>query len=503
MPNFDHDLIVSVTGGLIRGTYSEDRQIAIFKGIPFAASTAGENRFRPPQPVEPWDGVRDCDRLAPSTVQNPQAPFLCWSKEFIVDPDLGYSEDCLYLNVWTEAVAATDKRPVFVYIYGGGNTSGGTSCDIYDGEGVARKGAVYVSITYRVGIFGFLAHPGLTAEQGVSGNYAIKDLISALQWVRDNIASFGGDPDNVTIAGQSAGSMNTWSLISSPAAKGLFHKAFCMSFNAVNFPCRTLADAEASGYKAVGGRSVEELRAMTTDELLDLQNAAGGMGEWSTCIDGQTIVASVRDSFLQGTANDVPTISGMVTGDTDLFGAWRARRTSVSQEEFTTAARSLFGDLADDFLAVYPFQATPFAPYADKIIAQVSEDEAMALQFLMGQTRATKGNTPFYLYLFTHPMPGPEILVHGCFHTADVPYWFNHFSAAREEYWAPVDYRIGDEMSDYLVNFISTGDPNGDGLPAFATWTPEGLKYTRIGAASTICEMPPERLEFWKKYLKL
>ncbi|MEP7319706.1 MAG: carboxylesterase family protein, partial [Panacibacter sp.] len=265
---------VKVTGGLISGTKSNEGDIRIFKGIPFAAPPVGDLRWKAPQPVKPWTGVKKCEAFGPSPMQNKPVPFSMWTEEFLI-PKEPISEDCLYLNVWTKAKSAKENKPVIVYIYGGGFSSGGSGCAIYDGEAMAKKGIVFVSINYRVGIFGFFAHPELTKESvsNASGNYGLMDQIAALQWVKKNIASFGGDPNNVTIAGQSAGSMSVNCLVASPQAKGLFQRAIAESgASFVSGPFRgsnTLQEAEAAGLKvaeSLQASSIKDLRNKTDQE---------------------------------------------------------------------------------------------------------------------------------------------------------------------------------------------------------------------------------------------
>src|SRR6478735_1674901 len=218
--------VIKTGAGLVCGITNSAGDVRIFKGIPVSAPPVGALRWNAPQPVQPWTGVKRCDTFSASPMQSPPAPFSMWSAEFLIQKE-PISEDCLYLNVWTGAIAPNKKLPVLVWIYGGGFNSGGSNVPIYDGEAMAKKGIVFVSINYRVGIFGFFAHPDLTKESPyhASGNYGIMDQVAALQWVQKNIAAFGGDPDNVTIAGKSAGSMSVNCLVASPLAKGLFQKA--------------------------------------------------------------------------------------------------------------------------------------------------------------------------------------------------------------------------------------------------------------------------------------
>ena len=220
--------LISTKNGKISGT--KNGNVSIFKGIPFAAPPVGELRWKAPEPAKNWSGIKKCEAFSASPMQNKPAPFMCWTEEFIAPPE-PLSEDCLYLNVWTAAKNSQEKRPVFVWIYGGGLSSGSAACAIYDGQEMAKKGVIFVSLNYRVGVFGFMAHPELSKESGknASGNYGFLDQMAALRWIQQNIAAFGGNPNNVTIAGQSAGSFSVNALVASPLAKGLFHKAIAES----------------------------------------------------------------------------------------------------------------------------------------------------------------------------------------------------------------------------------------------------------------------------------
>ncbi|HRH60881.1 MAG TPA: carboxylesterase family protein, partial [Chitinophagaceae bacterium] len=233
--------VVKTNAGLISGIINDDATVRIYKGIPFAAPPVGELRWKAPQPLQSWSGVKKCDAFSASPMQNKPTPFMMYTPEFLI-PEQPISEDCLYLNVWTAAKSSKEKRPVIVWIYGGGFVSGGSACAIYDGENLAKKGVVFVSINYRVGVFGFLAHPELTKESNGkgSGNFAFLDQIAALQWVKKNIEAFGGDPNRVTIAGQSAGSFSVNALMASPVAKGLFQRAIGESGAMFNVDGRSL-----------------------------------------------------------------------------------------------------------------------------------------------------------------------------------------------------------------------------------------------------------------------
>ena len=497
----------TVTGGTISGTTNEDGDILIYKGIPYAAPPVGELRWQAPQPVENWEGVRECTEYSAAAVQPEQAPFLMWTEEFIIDTSKGYSEDCLYLNVWTPADAK--NAPVILYIHGGGNTSGGASCDVYDGEAIARKGVVYITINYRVGIFGFLASTELSAESadGVSGNYAIQDQIAALKWVRDNIAAFGGNPGNVTIAGQSAGSENVNMLTVCPEAAGLFQNAVTMSYNMIQATFPTLDEKEAEGDAIFDGRTLEEMRALSQDEVQELSGSGLATSVASYNIDGKFVTGNYIDTLKAKQGNDVNVISGMVTGDTGLFGSFLTGASMLAPgaedpatvEEYEQLAKERLGEYAEAFLTAYPVETDEDIAAA---LAESDFDNAVALQERNAKAREENGDAKIYIYMFTREMPGNDPASSGAFHTADVPYWLNHFSEARKELWTDTDYAVGDVMSDFLVNFAKNGDPNGDTVPA---WTPydaetNAFSYMELGDIIAQQVMDENRAEFWSAW---
>ena len=479
-----------VTGGSISGSVNAAGTVRIYKGIPYAAPPVGERRWAAPQSVENWDGVRECTQYSAAAVQPEQSPFMVWTEEFIIDTSLGYSEDCLYLNVW--APVGAENAPVVVFIHGGGNTSGGASCDVYDGEEIARKGIVYVTVNYRVGIFGFLAHPELSAEAGgVSGNYALQDLIAALGWVRDNIATFGGDPDRVTISGQSAGSLNVNMLTVCPEAAGLFQNAVTMSYNPVTMTLPTLAEKEAEGEAVFAGRSLAEMRALSADEI----QALNGECAASYNIDGKFVTGNYADTLRAGRGNDVNVLTGMVAEDSMLFGSFLSGDIATA-EDYAQAARDQLGARADAYLAAYPAETDADVPQA---LIDSTRDNMTAQQICNARARAANGSAETYVYLFTHEMPGVDETSRGAFHTADVPYWINHFSAARAALWTDADYAVGSEMSDFLVNFAASGDPNGETVP---TWTPYdgGFHYMELGGTIAEQTMDSAQSAFWRSW---
>ena len=499
---------VEVTGGTITGMVNADGDVPIYKGIPFAAPPVGDLRWAAPQAVEPWEGVRACTEYSAAAVQPEQAPFMMWTEEFIIDTSKGYSEDCLYLNVWAPADA--QNAPVVVFIHGGGNTSGGASCDVYDGEAIAKKGIVYVDLNYRVGIFGFLASTELSAESadGVSGNYAIQDQIAALKWVQDNIAKFGGDPAKVTITGQSAGSQNVNMLTICPEAEGLFGNAISMSYNLVGSKMVTLKEKEAEGDAIFDGKTLAEMRALSQDEVQELSGSDLASAVASYNIDGKFVIGDYDEVLTSGKGLNVNVITGWVTGDDQMFGSFLTGASLLTPdltnpttvEEYEKAAEDKLGDQADAFLALYP------AASDDDVEAAVfgsTVDYYTANQLLNAKERKENGDANVFVYSFSHVMPGETPM--GAFHTADVPYWINHFSEARADYWTDVDFALGATMSDYLVNFATSGDPNGSNVPAWTAYDAdaEELTYMELGDEVAEQTFSDDKAAFWKEYLEL
>jgi carboxylesterase type B len=296
--------------------------VHIFKGIPYAAPPVGELRWKAPRPVIPWTGVRKCESFGPSPMQAKPAINCAYTTEFLI-PEKPISEDCLYLNVWTGAKKPGDKLPVLVYIYGGGFISGGSAIPIYDGEAMARKGVVFVSINYRVGIFGFLCHPWLGAESGngVSGNYGLLDQIAALRWVKENIAAFGGDAANVTIAGESAGAISVSCLVASPLAKGLFRRAIAESGAAVSRGFTSpalLKEAEQTGQAITTQFKVADLTSLRAISAEKLQAAGFFRGP---VIDGHVLPYPIDEIYRKHENNPCDLLTGWNEDDYFLYGA--------------------------------------------------------------------------------------------------------------------------------------------------------------------------------------
>ena len=455
--------VVRIKTGLISGVKSSS-QVVAFKGIPFAAPPVGALRWQAPQPPASWQGVRRCDVFGPSPMQSKPVPFNVYTSEFLI-PETPISEDCLYLNVWTGAKPNTEKRPVFVWIYGGGFSSGGSGVPIYDGEAMAKKGIVFVSINYRVGVFGFMAHPALTkeSEHNASGNYGLLDQIAALQWIQKNIEAFGGDPDNVAIAGQSAGSMSVNCLVASPLAKGLFHKAIAESGSNMlpnsMISTNTLQKAEEQGSQlaqALQASSLEELRKMPAQELMEKAE-----GRFFPIVDGYVLPQFIPAIFAQGKQADVPLLTG-----------WNADEGFVSEfknkEEFRQDAQETYGQNAATFLSYFP-AATDEEAAASQIA--LSRDQIFALSnYTWANLQSDKGKAHAYVYFFTRKPPATtDYVKYGAFHTAEVAYALDNLKFLHRP-WEPADHRLASTISSYWANFAATGDPNGKGLPEWPVY---------------------------------
>jgi para-nitrobenzyl esterase len=452
---------VKTESGFVSGCPLGD--VAVFKGIPFAAPPVGDLRWKAPQPVKDWNGALECKTWPASAMQAKPGPFMMWTEEFIAPPE-PLSEDCLYLNIWTGARSAGKKQPVLVWIHGGGFTGGAGSCAVYDGEEMAKKGIVFVTINYRLGVFGFLVLPELGAESTmkVSGNYGLLDQIAALQWIRKNIATFGGDPDNVTIAGQSAGSMSVNMLIASPLAKGLFHKAICQSGGIFsNRMMKTLAEGEKSGLAFLDKAKAANLAELRRISAADIQKASGGMGfgGFGPVMDGKVIPENLVEYFKEGRQNDVPIMTGWVTGDGALFGA-----PNGNVESFVKLAKERYGESAGEFLKLFPADNSKECKASQKKLSLIS------FAVLSSHELASFSKHKSYMYQFAHVPPDkPGFPNYGAFHTSEVPYAL-HTLHLWNRPWTPADAELEHIMSEYWANFARTGNPNGKGLPKWQNY---------------------------------
>jgi para-nitrobenzyl esterase len=480
---------VAITQGQLAGVPGHDPAITVFKGIPFAAPPVGALRWRPPQPPAAWNGIRKADTFGPSAMQADVRSYGPWTEEYMFRNDV--SEDCLTLNIWTPAKTANERRAVFVYIYGGAYNSGSGEVLIYDGEGLAKKGILVVTFNYRVNVFGFLAHPELTAESPhhASGNYGLMDQLAALRWVKENIAAFGGDPERITVGGQSAGAGSLQHLLASPEARGLFQRAIAQSGPwRHNASSPSLAEAEAQGAKfaaAIGASSLAELRALSAAELLARYQKQSF--RFRPVVDGWIVPDQVTAIHARGEQIDVPLLTG-----------WTADESSAGQgygvstvAQFTDEAKKDFGERAPAFLALYPVKTDAEAGEAQK---QRRRDAARADLFWWTALRARTGHAPTWGYYFDRAIPWPEHPEYQAFHSGELPYTFNNLRLLNRP-WEDVDRQLADHVSSYWVNFIKTGNPNGPGLPR---WPEDHGQLMRLGAHSAAEPiLSSEKLEFF------
>jgi para-nitrobenzyl esterase len=459
---------IQVDGGLITGTPTPQWTPGerLFRGIPYAAPPVGDLRWRPPQPVVPWQGVKAADHFSnvcmqPATDTEGNA----WREGLVP-----MSEDCLYVNVWTPATSEIAKLPVMVFIHGGGNNRGAASENQYDGAYLAKKGVVFVSLNYRMNIFGFMAHPDLTreSEHHSSGNYAMLDQIAALQWVQRNIAKFGGDPNTVMIFGHSAGASNVSSLMATPLAKGLFHRVLTQSGANLN-PGRPLAEVEQDGLKfaqSLKANSIADLRKIPAEDLEKAQRPAMALN-----VDGWALPQDVYTIFATGKQNDVPLITGTMADDLPGPGTGQGPATVADAASY---AKQTFGALAGTYLRLYP--ATTEEQLA-KSNSAFRTERALANARLWVRLQTKTGKSKAYLYYFTHTSPFPEGLMWGgrtakswgAYHGGEMPYVFNAFPL-QDWPWRPVDLKLGDTVSTMWTNFVKTGNPNGPGAPEWPTY---------------------------------
>lgn len=464
---------VKVEQGVLTGTVEQG--LRVYRGVPFAAPPVGDLRWRAPQPAAKWEGVRAAEKFAPQCVQSAFTPP---GKEA---PAM--SEDCLYLNVWTPAKSASAKVPVLVWIYGGGFNAGATSIPTYSGEVLARKGVVLVSIAYRVGPLGFMAHPELSAEssQHVSGNYGLLDMIAGLQWIKKNIAAFGGDPNKVTIFGESAGGIAVSQLSASPLAKGLFEGAISESGGSFGHQrasgqpgenMRPLSVAERSGEalaKSAGAHSIAELRALPPEKIMAATRGQRGMA-WPI-VDGWVLPDDQYKMYDAKQFNDTPILVGYNSDEGASFSPPRSSR------EYIDNTRKRYGSFADRLLSAYPTGETT----VPKTARDLARDSAFGWHtWTWARLQSSLGKGKAYIYYFDqhpeYPADSPQA-GHGAPHGREVAYVFGHLNDLRNEEPTAADRTISDAMVTYWTNFAKYGDPNGKGMPQWPAFSDEHPEY--------------------------
>lgn len=493
---FSDNGTVRVDGGVISGTVADG--VRSFKGIPFAAPPVGDLRWKPPQPVAAWQGVRKCEVFGPVC---PQSPYPASSMYY--SPPQPQSEDCLYLNIWSAAKAG-DKRPVMVWIHGGALTRGSGSTRTYDGTAFAKKGVVLVTLNYRLGPFGYLAHADLTSEspQHSSGNYGVLDQIAALKWVQKNIAAFGGNPNNVTIFGESAGSWSVNVLVASPLARGLFHRAIGESggtfgpMTHLNEDRDKLPSAEKVGAafaKAAGADSIKALRQVPAEKIVDVFNndPEGKKFRSQPNVDGWALPDEIRNIFAQKKHNDVPVIVGSNANEMTTLTA--PDLVPKTMAEYRTRIQSQYGEATTEFDVVYP--AKNEADIASAYLGNL-RDVAFTLQMRTWARMTVNGRSKAYLYFFSHVPPNPRSKYLGAYHAGEIAYVFNNLNKTNP-LLADVDQKLSDMMSSYWVNFATTGNPNGAGLPKWTPYDRESEPYLDFGDSVQIRNhLLKEQLDF-------
>ncbi len=482
---------VQTTSGRLAGTTLASG-VKAYLGVPFAAPPIGDLRWAPPQPAK-WTGVFNADRKGAACIQVLRPHDI---NHYFGEEATG--EDCLTMNIWAPAGATPGaKRPVVVFIYGGGFTIGSSGMANYDGEEMAKSGAVFVNFNYRVGALGFLAHPELTREQGgASGNYGLMDQTAALQWVRENIAAFGGDPDKVLIMGQSAGAGSVAAQVLSPAARGLFRAAVMSSGCNLRAPKPTLADAEKIGLavqERLGAKSLADMRNIPADRILAVQSesqlglSVAGVRINGPIVDGRVLPTQAAESVASGDFAKVPMIASfneddLAFGFGDLTGA-------ATVAEYNAAAQKLFGADAPAFLKLYPVRTDA---EVRTVARRAAQDSGLAANARACAVDTAKAGVPVYIdeYVRRHPyIPGVKLADQdtatvGAYHTADIPYWFgtqdkyNMFRPTRQ--WTEWDRTLSQRMMGALIAMAETGSPNTAAMP-WKPWSPKNETALVLG----------------------
>ncbi len=481
---------VKTANGVVETTKPSNSGVRSFKGIPFAQPPVGDLRWREPQPAKNWPGVLNADQFGPRCMQRTLPGADYWFRSN------GMSEDCLYLNVWTPAKSAKEQLPVLVYIFGGGFQNGDGSEPRYDGENMARKGIVAVSVNYRTNIFGFFSHPELTKESPhhASGNYGLLDQVAALEWVKRNISAFGGDPKRVTIAGESAGSISVSALMASPLSKELIAGAIGESGAMISsLPPRPLAEAEQNGTKfaaAAGAASLAALRAMTAEQVQEAAAKAPGT-RFGTTLDGYFLLKPLAETFEAGEQSKVPLLAG--SNSEEMGGRMVLGKSEPTPANFADVVKKQYGDRAEIVLKA-------FSPATTEEVLEAATFLASARFISHGTWKWTElqmktGGKPVYRYLYTRPRPkflGNEYTPapatapatapaapRGAAHSAEIQYAMGNLDLDKRYAWEPEDYKVSEIMHAYFVNFIKTGNPNGAGLPDWPAYRSD-TNYQRM-----------------------
>jgi len=474
---------VTTANGILEGV--DESGIKTFKGIPFAAPPVADFRWREPQPVKNWTGIRKADKFAPRAMQLP----IYSDMNFRSD---GISEDCLYLNVWTPAGTGKERLPVLVYFYGGSFAAGDGSELRYDGESMARRGIVAVTVNYRLTVFGFFAHPELTKESPhhASGNYGLLDQSAALQWVQKNIAAFGGDPKKITIAGESAGSSSVSAQMASPLSRNIIAGAIGESGSLLGLnPMTSLKDAEKSGSDfsaSLKANSLADLRALPAEQILKATSTPG-FGGFPICVDGYFFPKSPLEIYEKGEQAHVPLLVGWNSQEMAYQAILGQSKPTV--ENYRKAVEKLYGDKSEEVLAVYSASTDEAS---EQVATDLASDRFIGFStWKWSDVQSKTGAKPVYRYLYARPRPdmrsemgnatsgsaarvvrdtaankAPQVQpAGGAVHSAEIEYALGNLSTNRVYDWQPADYRVSEIMQTFFANFIKTGNPNGLGVP--------------------------------------
>ena len=471
---------VKVANGVLQSNAAAKDGVRSFKSIPFAQPPVGELRWREPQPPKNWSGIRNADEFGPRCMQRTTPGADYWFRSN------GMSEDCLYLNIWTPAKSDKEKLPVLVYVFGGGFQNGDGSEPRYDGASMARNGIVAVSINYRTNIFGFFVHPELTKESAhhAAGNYGLLDQVASLQWVQKNIAAFGGDPNRVTVAGESAGSISVSALIASPLSKRLMAGAIGESGAMTSsLPPQPLADAEQNGVKfaaGAGANSLAELRNMTAEQIQEATTKIQGV-RFSTTLDGYFLQKTVTAIYEAGEQAKIPLLAGSNTQEQPARAVLGDRE--PTPETLANAIKKFYGEKAGEVLKAYSASTTDEVYEAAAHLAS-----ARFVGFSTWKWSELQMNTsgkPVYRYLYARARPAflgtpgqppptggarPQAGPRGAAHSAEIQYAMGNLDLDKRYSWEPADYDVSKTMLEYFVNFIKTGNPNGAGLPEWPAY---------------------------------
>ena len=505
MPEESEDRsLVTVSEGQLSGARSTlNDDVWVYRGIPFAAPPVGDLRWHPPEPVAPWEGVRDATVLASPCMQ-PSVPAGVASFYSVNSEQM--EEDCLYLNVWS-AAGPEDRVPVLVWIHGGGLVAGNGSDVEYDGTALATRGVVLVTINYRLGALGYLAHPLLSAESphDASGNYGTLDQVTALEWVQQNIAAFGGDPSRVTIFGESAGSWSVNHMMTTPLARGLFHGAIGESgggFGSVG-QAYPKAEIEAAGERfmaAVLGpdvdATVEQMRSVSAADILA---APPELVRSSANVDGWVFPDTISNIFAAGEQADIPVIVGSNADESTMLGGAQG---ASDLDEYRATVQTEYGDLADAFLRTYP---------AENDAAALQGRLASATDAMFGWEMRTWARmmdtvaSPAYLYFFSRVPPAPDADQYGSYHTAEIPYVFDNFGVSTSPHanrdYNDTDRALSNILASYWVNFAATGNPNGEGLPNWPVFDREADTLLEFGDTVNLRQgVRKDRLDFFDQF---